>query len=134
MDSSLHVDNQKKDILVISEGTTQGFNDTTHPSEKKCTVNFTVSKKKFCFSLHYNGDNSYLFVNATDTIKLKDKDSKIVGYPVCLRNISKDFSISNMKKTGLYASVFYFSVDYKDTAIDDILYIHKYLMKKNNIK
>ena len=52
-------------------------------------------------SLHYNGANSYLFVNGTETIKFKAKDSDIVANPLCLGNTSKDFSVDNMKKTGL---------------------------------
>ena len=63
------------------------------------SINFTVSKKKFCLSLHYNGANSYLFVNGTEIIKLKAKDSEIVANPLCVGNISKDFSEANMEKT-----------------------------------
>ena len=86
-----------------------------------------------CLSLHYNGDNSYLFVSGTEIIKFKTKDSEIVANPLCLKNISEDFSSANTKKTGLYGSVFDFSVDYRVTAVGDILDIHKYLMKKNSI-
>ena len=64
------------------------------------SINFAVTKKKFCLSLHYNGANSYLFVNCTEIIKFKAKDSEIVASPLCLGNISKDWSIDNMKKTG----------------------------------
>ena len=53
---------------------------------------------KFCLSLHYNGDNSYLFVNGTEIIKFKAKDSMIVPNNLCLGNVPKDFSVSNMKK------------------------------------
>ena len=60
------------------------------------SINFTVTKKKFCLSLHYYGANSYLFVNGTETYKFKAKDSEILASP--LRNISKDWSIDNMKK------------------------------------
>ena len=62
-------------------------------------INFTVSKKKFCLSLHYDGANSYLFVNGTEIIKLKAKDSEIVANPLCVGNIAKDFSEANMEKT-----------------------------------
>ena len=54
--------------------------------------------KRFCLSLHYNGPNIYLFVNGTEIHKFKLKDSEIVGSPLCLGNISKDFSVDNMKK------------------------------------
>ena len=83
--------------------------------------------------MHYNGDNSYLFVNGREIIKFKAKDSEIVANPLCLGNISEDFPSANMKKTGLYGSVFDFSVGYRVTAVDDILNIHKYLMKKWHI-
>ena len=81
-------------------------------------------------SLHYNGANSYLFVNGTEIIRFKAKDSAIVSYPLCLGKVSKDFSTDNIKTTGLYGYVYDFSVDYDAIAVDDIIDIHKYLMKK----
>ena len=80
--------------------------------------------------LHYNGANSYLFVNGTESIKFKAKDSEIVATPLCLGKISKDWSVDNMKKTGF---VYDFSVNYDSIAVDDIFDIHNYLMKKNGI-
>ena len=71
-------------------------------------------------SLHYNGVNSYLFVNGTDIYIFKAKDSEIVANPLCLGNISKDWSVDNMKKTGFNGYVFDFSVDYAAIAVDDI--------------
>ena len=65
------------------------------------SINFTVTKKKFCLSLHYNGANSYLFVNDIEIYKFRTKDSEIVETPLCLGNISKDWSIDNMKKLDL---------------------------------
>ena len=64
-------------------------------------INFIEDNKKFCLSLHYNGGNSYLFVNGTEIIKFKPKDSEIVATRLCLGNISKDFSVDNIKKTRL---------------------------------
>ena len=84
-------------------------------------------------SFHYNGANSYLFVNATEINKFKAKNSELREYPLCLRSISKDFSVDNMFKTGLHGRVYEFSVDYRTIAVDAILDIHKYLMKKNGI-
>ena len=81
-------------------------------AEKKYSISFTESRKKFCLSFHYNGLDSYLFVNSVEIIKFKAKDSEIVATPLCLRNISKDFSLDNMKKTGLNGYVYDFSVDY----------------------
>ena len=63
------------------------------------SINFTVTTKKVCLSLHFNGANSYLFVNGKEIIKFRAKDSEIVPSPICLGNISKDWSIDNMKKT-----------------------------------
>ena len=64
------------------------------------STNFTVTNKKLCLSLHYNGDNSYLFVNGKEIINFKAKASEIVLYPLCLGRLSKDFSPSNTHKTG----------------------------------
>ena len=84
-------------------------------------------------SLHYNGANSYLFVNGTEIFKFKAKDSEITPYPLCLRSISKDWSVDNMKKSGLKGCVYDFSVDHDAIVVSDILDIHEYLMKKNKI-
>ena len=132
MSSSTKIDNRKKDILILGNGPTQGLEHTLS-AEKMYSINFTVTKKKFCLSLHYNGANSYLFVNGTEIIKFKAKDSEIVPYSLCLGNISKDWTNDNMKKTGLNGYIYDFSTDYKAIATSDILDIHKYLMKKNNI-
>ena len=62
------------------------------------SINFTEHNKKFCLSLHYNGANSYLFLNGKEIHKFKAKDSEIVVTPLCLGNISKDWSVDNLKK------------------------------------
>ena len=111
MSSSTHVDNKKKVILVLGKGPTQGLEHAL-TAEKMYSITFTVTKKKFCLSLHYNGANSYLFVNGKEIIKLKVKDSAIAVTPLCLGSISKDWSPNNMKKTGLNGSVYEFCVDY----------------------
>ena len=90
-----------------------------------------LTKIKILLSFYYNGENSYLFVNSTEIHKFKAKDSEIVASPLCLGNISKDFSVDNIKKTGSNGYVYDFSVDYDTIAVDDILDIHKYLMEKN---
>ena len=94
------------------------------------SINFTVTKKKFCLSLHYNRGNRYLFVNGTEIIKCKVKDSAMVASPLCLDNIAKDWSTDNIKKTGLTGYVYDFSADYNAVTLDDIKDIHKYFMKK----
>ena len=100
--------------------------------QKKC-LNFAITKKKFCLSLHYNGANSYLFVSGTEIIKYKSKDSEIVASPLCLSNISKYWSTDNMKKTGLTGHVYDFNIGYNIVTVDDIKDIHNCLMKKNNM-
>ena len=97
------------------------------------SINFTVTKNKFCLSLHFSGANSYLSVNGIEIYKFKAKDSEIVASPLCLGNTSKDQFVDNIKRTGLTGYIYDFSVDYDAIAIDDIKDIHKYLMNKNNI-
>ena len=90
-------------MLVLRKGPIQGLEHTL-TAEKMYSINFTVRKKKFCLSLHYNGANSYLFVNGAEIYKFKAKDSEIKGgTPLCLGNISKDWSTDNMKKLDLMA-------------------------------
>ena len=131
MSSSSHIDNKKKDIFLGKEPT-QGLEHML-TAEKMYSINFTQKNKKFCLSLHYNGANSYLFVNGAEIYKFKAKDSEIVASPLCLGNISKDWLIDNMKRTGLNGYVYDFSFDYDAADVDDIKDIHKYLMKKNDI-
>ena len=83
--------------------------------------------------MHYNGANRYFFVNDTEIYKFKAKDSELVANPLCLGNISKDWSTDNMKRTGFNGYVYDFSVDYDSTDADDTKDIHNYLMGKNNI-
>ena len=80
--------------------------------------------------MHYNRSNSYLFVNGTEIHKFKTKDSEIVAAPICLRNISRDISVDNVKETGLNGYVYDFSIDYNAIPNKKILDIHKFLMKK----
>ena len=132
MISSIHSDNKKKDILVLGRGPTQRL-ESTFMAEKMYSINFTASKQRFCLILHYNGANSYLFVNGTEIHKFKAKDSKIVANRLCLGNILKDWSVDNMKKAGFTGYVYDFSVDYNAITVDSIKDIHKYLMVKNDI-
>ena len=72
---------------MLRKGPTEGL-EHTFTAEKMYSINFTVF---FCFSLHYSGANSYLFVNGKEIIKFKAKYSQIVVTPFCLGNISKDW-------------------------------------------
>ena len=132
MSSSTKIDNRKKGILILGKGPTQGLEHTLS-AKKLHSINFTNKNTKFCLSLHYNGAKSYLFVNGTEIIKFKAKDSEILAYSLCLGNISKDWSQDNMKKTGFNGYIYGFSTDYNTIAVSDILDIHKYVMKNNRI-
>ena len=88
----------KKNILVLGKDFVQGIKGTTIYAEKLYSINFTENNKKFCLNLHYNGANSYLFVNGIEIHKFKEKGYETVASPLCLGNISKDFSVDNMKK------------------------------------
>ena len=97
MSSSTKTDNRKKDILISSKGPTQGLENTLS-AEKMYSIDFTEKNKKFCLTLHFNGTNSFLFVNGTEIVKFKAKDSEIVATLLWLRSISKDWAVDNMKK------------------------------------
>ena len=75
MSSSVRVDNKGKDILILGEGPTQRLDDSTLKAEAKYLTNFTQSGKTFVLSLHYNGSNSFLFVNAAKVYQVKAKTS-----------------------------------------------------------
>ena len=62
MSSSPHIDNKKKDILVIGKNPTQRLEHAL-TAEKMYSINFTLTRKRLCLSLYYNGPHSYLFVN-----------------------------------------------------------------------
>ena len=95
------------------------------------------SNRKFCVTLHYNGSNSFLFVNPTKIYQFKANNSEIKIYHVYLGSISKDFTSINMKKkkkTGLNGYTYKFSVDYNIIDTSNIIIICKYFIKKHDIK
>ena len=98
MRSSVHVDNKRKGNVILGEGPTQGLDDTTLAAEAKYAINFTQSRKRFVLNLHYNGSNSFLLDNATKVYQFKARNSEIKDYLLYLGNVSKDFTINNMKK------------------------------------
>ena len=97
-------------------------------------INFIVTRKKFCLSLHYNGANSHLLFHGIELIKFKAKDSEIISTPLCLRIITKQISKNNTWlndwKTGLNEYAYDFVIDFDAIAVADILDIRSYLMKK----
>ena len=97
MSSSTKIDNRKKDILILDKSPTQTLEHTLS-AEKVYSINFTENNKKLCLNLHYNGANSYLFVNGIEIYKFKAKDSEIVTSLLFLRNILNDYRLDNIKK------------------------------------
>ena len=116
MSSSVHVDNNGTDILNLGEGTTQGLDDTILTAEAKYTINFTQVGKEFILSLQ--------------VYQLKTKHSEIKDYAPCLGNISKNFLINQMKKTELKGVLIFLCVEFNPIDTNNILDIHKYLMKR----
>ena len=131
--SVIHSNNKANNIFIMGYGFVQGINDTTLYAEKIYSQNFTAVNKKFVLSLHYNGDDSYLFVNGKRELKFKAKDDQIVKEILCLGNISDDWTTANAQKAGLWGEIYDFAVDYNSTNIGDIYNIHRYLMKKHNM-
>ena len=97
--SLVHKNNKENNIFIIGDGFVQGINDTTLYAEKLHGQNFTAASKKFVLSLHYNGDNSYLFANGKQELKFKAKDDQVVKEIYCLGNISDDWTAANAQKT-----------------------------------
>ena len=89
MSSYVHFDNKNKEILILGKGLPQGLDNTTLTGEAEFFIYFSRLQRKFCLSLHYNGTNNFLFVNATKIYQFKTKDSKIKPYPLCLRKFQK---------------------------------------------
>ena len=130
--------NWSEEVFIISKiqnTVPWTYTSSTVPltTEKMYSMDFTVPHKKICLSLPYNGSNSYLFVNGKEIIKFKAKDS-IVARPLCLDNISKGWTSSNMKKTGLSEYVYEFNVDYSNNNTKNAIpFVHKYLMSNYDI-
>ena len=91
MSNSRHSTNKTQSVLVLGHGLIQKINDTTIYAEKMYSPNFTVDNKTFCLSLHYNSDNSYLFVNGREAAKFKAKNSELIKHPMCLGGLSKNY-------------------------------------------
>ena len=115
MSFSVHVTNRANSIYVMGTGLTQGIHDTTIYAEKNFYRNFTDPGKKFMLSLHYNGDDSYLFVNGRQELKFKCKTDQLVKEKLCIGNSSDQWTTSESGKTGLYGKIYDFVVDYEQT-------------------
>ena len=133
--SSVHATNRANNIYVMGKDFIQGINGTTVYAEKLFHNIFTEFGVKFILSLHYNGDNSYLFANGRQELKFKAKDDQIINEKLCLGNLSSEWTKSESEKTGLYGNIYDFIGDYKPIVVVDPIYdMHKYLMIKHSIK
>ena len=102
MSFSKHANNKANNIYVIGKDYIQKINDTTIYAEKMFYRNFTDPGHNFILSLHYNGDNSYLFVNGTEELKFKTKTNQIINTNLCLGNLSNHWTKNEYAKTSLY--------------------------------
>ena len=135
MSSSIYVTNRANHIYVMGKGFVQVINDTTIYAEKNFYRSFTDPGKKIVLSLHYNGDESYLFVNGRQKLKFKFKTDQLVKEKLCLRNLSNQWTTNESEKTGLYGNIYDFVVDYEQiVGVGPIYDFHRYLMIKQNIK
>ena len=132
---SVHATNKANYIYLMGTVLTQAINDTAIYAEKNFYRNFTDPGKKFVLSLHYNGDDSYLFVNGRQELKFKCKTDQLVKEKLCIRNLSDQWTTSESEKTGLYGKNYDFVVDYEQISSVKAIYdMHSYLMTKHNIK
>ena len=120
---------KKDNILILGKGSVQ-INNTTIQAKSELKANCTLPQK-FILFVHYNGDDSYLFVNNIQKYKFKEKDSEIKTRKLYLGGVSKDSSLSDFTAI---SKIYHFSVDYQLATKDKIQKIHKYLMKKQNMK
>ena len=135
LSNSIHVTNKAQNILILGHGLTQKVKNTTVFTEKIYSPNFSAENKIFCLSLHYNGDDSYLFVNGKEVTKCKAKISEIKANQLTIGSISTSAnpSGSDVEDNKLYGNFYDFSVDYSAISDDKIQNTHDYLMKKNGI-
>ena len=112
----------------------QGINDTTLYAKKIYSQTFTQPSTTFVLSLHYNGNNSYLFVNGEQELKFKAKTNQLVKEKLCIGNLSDQWTTCEPEKTGLYGNIYDFVVDHKIiNGVKPIYDMPRYLMTKHNI-
>ena len=134
MSFSIHRTNTANHIYVVGDGFTQGIHDTALYVEKKYFRHFTEPNVKFVLSLHYDGDDSYLFVNGRQELKFKCKTDQLVKEKLCIGNLSDQWTTSESEKIGLYGNTYDFVVDYEQIlGVNSIYNMHRYLMTKHNI-
>ena len=132
--SLVHTNNKANNIFIMGDGFVQGINDMTLYAEKICSQNFTQPNKKFVLSLHYNDNDSYLFINGKQELKFKAKPDQSIKEKLCIGNLSDQWTTSEPEKTGLYGNIYDFIVNYRQ--VTDVKFIYdmqRYLMIKHDI-
>ena len=128
-----HANNKANNIYVMGKDYIQKINDTTICAEKMYYRNFTDPGHKFVLSLHYNRNNSYLYVNGNQELKFKAKTDQLVKEKLCLGNLSDQWTTSESGKTGLYGKNYDFVVDYEQiVGTTKSLDMRRYLITKHN--
>ena len=143
MFGSVQASNKTKGFLILGKGLIQLIENTTIYAEKTYSPNFSAENKIFVLSLHYNGDNSFLLIKGRKVTQFKAKDSVFNNarvltlgaptVPVYPSGANNRLSPKNVNDTKLYGNVYDLSVDYSPISNENILKIHKYLMKKNSL-
>ena len=134
MSFSTHATNKANHIYLMGDGLTHGINDTTLYVEKNYWRNFTDPGKKFVLSLHYNDNDSYLFVNGRQELKFKCKTDQLIKEKICLGNLDNQWTTSESEKTGLYGNIYDFVIDFEHIlGVNPIYDMYRYLMIKHNI-
>ena len=131
MNSCLHVDKKNRDILILGEGPIQGLDDIKLTGEAKYPINFTQPRKRFVLVYTIiEAAFSYLLI-LQKIYPFKAKRSETKCYALCLSNISKDFTINNMKKKNRIEKNWnFFCFDFNPIDTNNILDINIALMKK----
>ena len=106
MSFSSHATNRANHIYLMGDVLTQGINDTTLYAEKNYWRNFTDPGKKFIISLHYNGDESYFFINGKQELKFKAKTDQLVKEKLCLGSLSDPMGNNRIRKKQGYMEIF----------------------------
>ena len=132
--SLVHANNKANNIFIMGDGFVQGINDMTLYTEKIYSQNFTQQNKKFVLSLHYNDNDSYLFINVKQELKFKTKPDQSIKEKLCKGNLSDQWTTSESEKTGLYGNIYDFIFDYTQITDVKLIYdMHRYLMIKHYI-
>ena len=130
---SLSTDNKKVNVTALGSGSQKFINNQDIEAEAMFKINFTKPDKKFVLSIHYNGNNSYLYVNGQQIYKFVAQNNPARGESLGLGIISKNFPEKESKEVALDGKVYEFSIDFRNRSITDIEHIHSYLIKKHDI-